>query len=182
MASEKILEEIPIPPEAEVKMGPGMLTIKGPQGEVRRSISNKIVQLSIKDNKIVLEAERQAKKEKKEVGTLKAHIKNMISGVINGHVYKMKICSGHFPMNVAIEKGELVVKNFFGEKVPRRIKLDNRVKVSVSGNEITLEGADKEAVSLCAALIEQKVSRAAYDRRIFQDGIYIIEKSGKAKK
>ena len=113
------------------------------------------------------------------VGTAKAHIKNMIKGVTEGHVYKMKICSGHFPMTVTVTGQELLIKNFFGEKFPRRIKFDNSVKVKVDGQEVVIESPNKDAASHCAAAIEQITKRSNFDRRVFMDGIYITHKDGK---
>jgi large subunit ribosomal protein L6 len=179
MASKNISDEVILPAEVEAGKENGTLTIKGPKGEVKKNLSSQIVKLSLQQGKILLQAKRDTKKERKTVGTFKAHIKNMISGVTKGHVYTMKICSGHFPMNVSVNKEEFVIKNLFGEKVPRKTKISNNVKINVSGNEITLEGTNKEEVAGCAASIEQLAKRTKYDRRIFQDGIFITSKSGK---
>jgi len=53
----------------------------------------------------------------------------MIKGSSQNHVYTMKICSGHFPMNVSVSNNKLSVKNFFGEKVPRVLQLKSGVDV-----------------------------------------------------
>ena len=68
-------------------------------------------------------------------------------------------------------------KNFFGEKVPRKIKFDKKnVSIKVDGTEVLVEGMDKEKVGQTAASIEQLTRRPGFDKRIFQDGIYITEK------
>jgi len=53
------------------------------------------------------------------------------------------------------------------------------VKVSVDGHFVIVEGVNKEKTGQTAALIEKLTRRAAFDKRVFQDGIYIIEKDGK---
>ena len=53
------------------------------------------------------------------------------------------------------------------------------VKINITGTEVVIEGINKEDVSQCAASIEQLTRRANFDRRIFQDGIYLISKDGK---
>jgi len=47
----------------------------------------------------------------------------MIRGVTEGYTYKLKICSGHFPMNVSLKGDVLEIKNFIGESVPRKLKI-----------------------------------------------------------
>ena len=103
----------------------------------------------------------------------------MIKGSNEGHVYELKICSGHFPMNVSIQGKELVVKNFIGEKFPRRLKIQEGVIVKIEGEKITVEHTSKEIAGQSAANIEQLTRRPNFDSRIFQDGIYITVKDGK---
>ena len=59
------------------------------------------------------------------------------------------------------------------------MKMVEGVKVEVKGQDITLTGVSKERVGLCAAQIEQLCRVRGRDRRVFQDGVYIIEKDSK---
>ena len=113
------------------------------------------------------------------IGTFKAHLKNMIKGATEGHIYQMKICSSHFPMNVELKNNELSIKNLLGETIPRIIKIEEGVDVKIEENIITRESSDKELAGQTAASIELKCKIPGKDKRIFQDGIYIISKSGK---
>lgn len=117
--------------------------------------------------------------EKKTLFTFKSHAKNMIKGCHEGYTYKLKVCSGHFPMAVSVKGVTFEIKNFIGEKVPRTIQLKKGADVKVEGDIITVTGHDKELVSQAAADIEQLSRRPGYDTRVFQDGIFIIEKDGK---
>ena len=76
-------------------------------------------------------------------------------------------------------KNKFVVKNFIGEKVPRTVSINEGVSVKIEGTEIVVEGFDKEKTGQMAASIEQMTRRPGFDERIFQDGIYLIEKDGK---
>ena len=49
-------------------------------------------------------------------------------------------------MNVNVAGNEFIIKNFIGEKVPRKLKLSPEVKVKVEGDFITVEGNNKELV------------------------------------
>jgi large subunit ribosomal protein L6 len=82
-------------------------------------------------------------------------------------------------MNVAVQGNQVIIKNFIGEKVPRVLDLLPGVKVSVDGTTVNVEGVDKELASQTAASIEQLTRRPGYDNRIFQDGVYIVNKDGK---
>ena len=107
------------------------------------------------------------------------HVSNMGKGVTAGHTYKLKICSGHFPMNVSLKGDKFEVKNFIGEAVPRVLQIKEGVDVKVNGDEIVVEGPDKGRVGNQAAAIELLMRRPGFDSRIFQDGIYIVEKDGR---
>jgi large subunit ribosomal protein L6 len=65
-----------------------------------------------------------------------------------------------------------------GETVPRTLKIKPGVDVIVKEPEITVTSPDKELAALTAAAIEQIARRANFDRRVFQDGIYITHKDG----
>ena len=115
------------------------------------------------------------------IGTFKSHIDNLMTGAAEGHVYQLKIASSHFPMTATINNQEFTVQNFLGGKVPRVIKVKEGVDVKIEGDIITIESTDKEAAGQTAGDIEQMCRITNKDRRIFQDGIYIIKKSKKAK-
>ena len=79
-------------------------------------------------------------------------------------------------MNVNIESGVLTIKNFLGEKVLRKIKLVKGVDVKIEGEIINVSCVDKEKAGKVASLIEGCTRITNRDRRVFQDGIYIISK------
>jgi large subunit ribosomal protein L6 len=168
----------------EVSLEPGitfslegrLMVVKGPKGEVRRDIGHKKMTVELSGDKIILKAVRSGKKEKKLLGSLRAHIRNMIAGCKDLHTYKLKICSSHFPMNVSISGNEAVIKNLLGAKVPKKVIFPQGVSVKIEGSEITVQGADKEATGQIAAAFEKATKRSDYDRRVFQDGIYITSR------
>ena len=137
--------------------------------------------IEIKENngKIEFHAKKITKKEKCLIGTLSGHVDNMFKGVFEEFIYMLKICSGHFPMTVAKESNFVVVKNFLGEKVPRKAKITEGVKVDIKGDEIVVSSMDKELAGQIAANIEQSTRITNRDRRKFQDGCYITVKAGK---
>ena len=49
----------------------------------------------------------------------------------------------------------------------------------MDGENITVESADKELAGQTAADIETLTKRPGFDKRIFQDGIWMVSKGGK---
>jgi len=172
-------EKIEIPEKIEAQIDKGIVKIKGPKGEASKKLIDPKVDIKIEDKKIIFSAKKGTKREKRIIGTFKSHIRNLIKGVNEGHTYKLKICSTHFPMNASVKDNEFILKNFLGEKIPRKIKIEQGVKINIEGEEITVESPNKELAGQTAASIEQLCRITGRDRRIFQDGIYITKKSEK---
>ena len=179
MKVEKLEIKIKVPEEIEIKLDSGLLGDKGPKGESDRNFKDPRIEISLKEGMVILRAEKATKREAKMLRTFEAHIKNMFKGAKEGHLYKLKICSSHFPMTVKADGKEFSVKNFLGEKIPRTVKLRENVKVKVEGEIVTIESADKESAGQTASDIEELTKRSGFDRRIFQDGIWLISKNGK---
>ncbi len=174
--------EIKLPSEVNAQLDKDILTLKGPKGDAKRDISDKKISIELKEDSIILKALKSNKVNKKLIKSYAAHIKNMIKGSFEGHKYTLKICSGHFPMNVSINKDQLSVKNFLGEKVPRTLKLKANAEVKVEGELIIVESSSKEIAGQVSSDIEQLTRRTRYDTRIFQDGIWITSKDDKQAK
>ncbi|MBS3114608.1 50S ribosomal protein L6 [Candidatus Woesearchaeota archaeon] len=175
----KITKDIDLHDNVSASINGQVLLIKGPKGEVNREIKQRNISIKIDNKKIVIESKSGKKEDKKTIGTLAAHIKNMVRGSMQNHVYILKICSGHFPMNVSVSNNKLAVKNFLGEKVPRVLELKEGADVKVEGDIIHVTSISKEIAGQVSADIEQLTRRPGYDTRIFQDGCYIISKDGK---
>lgn len=156
-----------------------VLVVTGAKGVVKRSFRHPKVSITVNAECVVFSAKKFAKNEKKIFNTFIAHVNNMFKGASGGHVYKLRVCSGHFPMNVSLKGNGMEVKNFIGEAVPRTLTFKEGVSVKLDGDIVTVEGIDKELTAQTAASIEKLTLRNGFDRRRFQDGIYIIEKDGK---
>ena len=112
MKVEKLEEKVDIPEGVEVNIDKDTLNVKGAKGELSRKLANPRVNISKAGNEVVLSSENATKREKKIVLTFKAHVKNMLKGATEGCTYRLKICSGHFPMNVSVSGDKFSVKNF----------------------------------------------------------------------
>ena len=179
MRIKEIVEKIKIPDEVSIEIEGYKVIVKGPKGTVSREFLYPNIDVKKEGGNLSLISKNATKREKRMIGTFKSHIKNMIKGVKEGINYKLKVCSTHFPMNVSVSNNEFIVKNFFGERSPRKLKIIDGVDVKVEGDIVIVSGIDKELVGRTASSIELLCRITDKDRRIFQDGIYIIEKDGK---
>jgi large subunit ribosomal protein L6 len=172
-------EELELPEGVNAQLNEALLTVTKDKASVERSFRHPKITLRLEGNKVRFVIPIMTKREKTALGTFKAHVRNMAQGVQEPFVYKLKVCSGHFPMNISMNNGGIVVKNFIGEKVPRVLKIREGVDVKIDGDVITVSCPDKELAGLTAGSIEKLCSRPGFDKRIFQQGIYITEKAGK---
>tara|TARA_Y100000034_G_C6818925_1_gene368644 strand:- start:64 stop:597 length:534 start_codon:yes stop_codon:yes gene_type:complete len=171
-----ITEKLRILEEVNVDIDDNIIKVKGPKGSNEKRVFHPRVKIENKDNLIILTSKKATKRDKTILNTLKAHIRNLMKGVKEGYEYQLKICSGHFPMNVSIQNDQLIIKNFFGEKKPRKVRILEGAEVKIEGDIIKVNGIDIDTVSQTASRIELTTKRNGFDRRIFQDGIWIIKK------
>lgn len=174
---KEIARTIEIPEGVSVSLSQDVVTARGPKGTVERKFWYPGIRVEVRESEVLVDAESSRKEQKAMVGTFASHIKNLMIGVSEGFECKMNIVYAHFPMQVKVEGKTLVIGNFLGEKKPRIAKILGETKVKVSGNEVTITGINKEDVGQTAANIEQKTKIKRFDPRIFQDGIYIVQKA-----
>lgn len=168
--------EIEIPDDVSAETDHLELTVEGPNGSVTRRLWYPDVDVSVEDGAVVITSENEDAKTNATVGTFESHVANMIHGVTEGWEYAMEVYYAHFPMQVNVEGDEVVIENFLGESAARRTPIRGDTDVQVDGETVTLTGSDKEAVGQTAADIEQLTKVTDKDTRVFQDGVYIVEK------
>ncbi len=178
MVKLDILDFVKIPEGVEVTLDGAVISVKGKTGELSKDLLSPIVEMKVEEGKITLKVTKATKREKRLLNTAKAHISNLLNGALEEYTYKLKICSGHFPMSVNLEGNKLVIKNFLGERVPRKARIMEGSKVEINGEEVIVTSSDKEKAGQTAANIESSTRIKNRDRRRFQDGIYITEKAG----
>lgn len=178
MARKDLVETLEMPSGIKVAKEGTSLVVSGKKGTIKRVFDNPKVSVEVSGNEVKFVSNNATKQEKTIIKTFKAHLKNIIKGCNEGYIYKLKICSGHFPINVTVSGSLLQIKNYLGEKVPREVKVKEGAKITIEGSMITVEAVNKEVAGQVAADIELATRRPGFDRRIFQDGIYIIDKAG----
>lgn len=172
-------EEIEVPEGVILKKEGECIIVSKGKAVIKKKFNDPRLKIRVEGNKLSVEAGTLTRKEKMQIGTFIAHMKNMIKGIEQPYVYKLRVCSGHFPINLSVTGRNFTVKNFVGEKVPRVLELKEGVDIKIEGSEIIVSSPDKELAGQTAGAIELLCRRPGFDPRIFQQGIYIIEKAGK---
>jgi large subunit ribosomal protein L6 len=181
---DHIRHEIALPEGVSANLSESTITVEGPNGSISRDFHHSRVQLTQQNGSLVVEIELPRRKEKAIAGTWRAHLANMVRGVTDGFEYRMKAVYSHFPMTLTVnsDHSEFTVKNLLGEKVPRIAGLmyhKDGIEVKVEKKvHVVITGVDREKVGQTAAIIERSCRIRRRDRRVFQDGIYIVSKGG----
>lgn len=170
---EKTVE---IPDRVSVSMEGENLLVKGPKGELRKELKG--VKMTVKDNEVILKSASDRRKDKAMLGTWRSHTENMIIGVTVGWEARMKMVYSHFPVKFGVERKKIVIQNFMGERSQREAKIFGAsTKVEVKKDDVIITGIDKEDVGQTAANIELACKVKGYDRRVFQDGCHLVQKT-----
>jgi large subunit ribosomal protein L6 len=147
-------------------------------GETQEITYNPVfVSVNFKDNKLVIRANSKKKNFVSVINTLRKIVLNAISGFDKEYTAKLSIVFSHFPMTVKVEGNDIIISNFLGEKKPRRTKVMPGCKVVVNGKDIVVTGKNKYFVGQTAGNFETTTRVRGKDYRVFDDGIYIVEKS-----
>ncbi len=171
-------ESIEIPADMQCELKENKITCKKGSTELSKLVKIPGINVNLKDKTITFECKSGNKKEYKIIKSLIAHMKNFFAGFDAKFVYRLESANVHFPMTFKVEGSRLIINNFLGEKKPRYAEILNGVDVDLKGAKITVSSQNKDAAGQTAANFEKATKIRNRDRRVFQDGIYIIEKPG----
>ena len=157
-----------IPEGTKISAAGNIVTVSGAKGSLVRDFAHPDVKIAVKGDEVDVAAPLVMK------NTVEAHIRNMAVGVTVGYHKKIKILFSHFPIAVEMKGREMLIKNFLGEKQPRRLRIMGDVKVEVKGQEVTITGNSKDDVGQTFANIKSATKIRNRDSRVFQDGFYEI--------
>mgnify|MGYP001568537622 CR=1 FL=1 len=167
-----------IPSSVQVSISGGVITAKGPQGELNEPL-HPLVQAEIKDGKIVLSADLKAARDASAIyGMTRARVNNMVQGVANGFTKVLDIVGLGFRAEVSAN----TLTMSLGKSHPVVFPIDPRIKVSVDPKktQITVAGPDKMLVGEVAAKIRELRKPEPYKGTgIRYQGEHVRKKAGK---
>ena len=166
--------KLEIPAGVEVKEENGIVTVKGPKGELTTKLAQGI---SVKIEGNTLEVLRENDLYKPMHGTINANIHNMIVGVTKGFTKELEIVGVGYRFQL---KGNAIVINA-GYSHPVEMQIPAGIKVECPSNtELTITGFDKELVGEFAANVRKVRQPEPYKGKgIRYKDEHIIRKEGK---
>jgi len=177
MIKETIEKSILLPEGFSATADKNSLTIKSANSETSRSFRARGISFKVEDNSIILQGCPASRKMNALLLTIALHVKNMVAVLQRPYQCRLAVIYSHFPMNLAVKGNKVEINNFTGEKHPRYAKILPGVNVEIKGKEVLVKGIDKEAVGQTAANLENATKVRGKDRRIYQDGVFIVEKT-----
>ena len=168
-------QPIQIPAGVTVTFAEGVLTVKGPKGELTRSILPE-VKVTVDGATVVLEKNGDTKRSQALWGTYAAHVRNMIHGVTEGFKKVLEIEGVGYRAEAQGSK----IKITAGFSHPVELFAPAGVSLTTEKSVITVTGSDKDAVGQFAANIRAVKKPEPYKGKgIHYVGEYIIRKQGK---
>lgn len=133
---------IKIPEKTEVKIDGGLVTIKGPLGELSRNFKKDIT-ISVKDGVVEFTPIKEDLETKALWGTYASHVANMVEGVTKGYTKRLVVEGVGYKADVS--PTEIVFKVGFSH--PVKIAIPKALKVTSDKGVIIVNGIDKELVT-----------------------------------
>jgi large subunit ribosomal protein L6 len=168
---------IEIPAGVTAALKDGVITVKGPKGELREKVHSAIG-IEIKDQKIFASRSSDETRYRALHGLWRALIQNMIVGVTQGYTKKLEIVGVGY-------RAEMKGKNLnllLGYSHPILFAPPEGIKVEApTQTNVVISGAHKQLVGLVAAKIRSLRPPEPYKGKgIKYEGEYVRHKAGKA--
>ncbi len=168
-------QHIEIPEKTEVSLASGVLTVKGPKGEIKK-IFKDAVEIKIDGSAITLVPKADSLENRALWGTYASHIMNMIKGVNDLFTEKLILEGIGYKGEVAGDSLNMAL----GFSHPVKVKIPDGVKVTIEKGTFTFTGHDKEVVSQFASQIRSLKKPEPYKGKGFRyAGEIIRRKQGK---
>lgn len=141
---------IMIPSGVDVKVNGSEVAVKGPKGELKRTISDKVA-LQVADGKVQVSLKNPSKQDFPLWGLERALVNNMITGVTEGFTETLELNGVGYK---AVPKGnDLELSLGYSHTIT--FKTPAGISFKVEKNVVTITGIDKELVGYVAAQIRK---------------------------
>ncbi|MBQ9714991.1 MAG: 50S ribosomal protein L6 [Clostridia bacterium] len=144
---------IVLPEGVEVKVEAGLVTVKGPKGQLSQQIGNKDISVAVENNAIVLSRANDKKDARAQHGLYRALINNMVVGVTKGFEKALIVNGVGYKAQV---QGKKLILNI-GYSHPIEIEAPEGITIECPQlTEVVVKGIDKTLVGQVAANIRAK--------------------------
>lgn len=140
---------IDIPDGVEVSVNKGVVSVKGPKGDLSREV-NLQVGVEVKDNQLLVTRPNDSKFHRSLHGLYRSLLRNMVQGVTEGFEKKLEIIGVGY--RAELRNGRLTLQ--VGYSHPIVMVPPEGIEIAVENQtQITVRGIDKELVGQVAAKI-----------------------------
>ena len=134
----------------DVKIESGMIFVKGPKGELKRSLLNSI-DTKIENDQIIVTPKNEENETRAFWGLQRSLIFNMIEGVTKGFTKKLELVGVGYKAN--LQGKDLVIDIGFSH--PVKVEAPQGITFAAEKTSITISGIDKELVGQIASSIRK---------------------------
>ena len=141
-------QPIAVPGGVSIELQDGVVSVKGPKGELSRPVPSEI-SIVREDGTLRVERSTDEPRHRALHGLTRSLVANMVTGVTDGFTRRLEVNGVGY--RAAVSAGNLVLQVGFSHPVlyPAPAGID----FAVQGNAITISGADKELVGEVASQI-----------------------------
>lgn len=169
---------VDLPENVEVTFKDGVLSVKGPKGELERKIPFGI-EILVQDGKAVVSSKSRTNQAIANWGSVRAHLANMVHGITEGWQKQLELEGAGYRAEIAGRDLKITA----GQSHPTIFKGTDDINFKVEKNVISVEGQNKELVSQMAAQIRAVRPPDPYTGKgIKYSGEQVRRKPGKAAK
>lgn len=168
---------IKIPAGTQVSIDKGVVTVKGPKGELKQEL-HRLVKIENNPEEIIVKVKNENDKEERSLwGLFRALLNNMVVGVNSGYEKKLEIKGVGYKVAVVGNKINLNL----GFSHPVEFVLPEGISALAEGNSLTISGIDKQLVGELAAQIRKMRKPEPYKGKGIRYSDEVIRrKAGKA--
>jgi large subunit ribosomal protein L6 len=141
---------ITVPKNVTIDIADGTVHVKGPKGELERSVPSQISVIT-DDGTLRVERSSDEPTHRSLHGLTRSLIANMVTGVTDGFTRRLEVNGVGY--RAAVSAGSLVLQ--VGYSHPVLVPAPDGITFAVQGNAITVTGADKELVGEVAAQVRR---------------------------
>jgi large subunit ribosomal protein L6 len=148
---------VAIPANTEVSVAEGLVTVKGPKGELHLAYKP-LVTIAVKDGEVIVTPKGETVAHRSLWGTYASEIASMIQGVTTP--YEKKLIVEGVGFKSELQGNKLVLNIGFSHSV--ELEVPEGIDCVVEKNNITITGISKEKVGQFAAVIRAKKKPEPY--------------------
>lgn len=172
---------IAIPAGVTVSLNEGVVTVKGPKGELHQAVDSRIA-VKVEDGNVVVERQTDDRIERSLHGLYRALINNMVTGVSQGFTKTLELVGVGYRASNTGQLLELVLgytHNIYLQ-LPAEIKVETKTERN-KNPLIILESADKQLLGqVCTKIRSFRKPEPYKGKGIKFEGEVLRRKSGKS--